>query len=425
MSTAPAPPGATSENLLVTLMFFAAGIVFLDRFGIAYAFPFIGPDLDLNNVQLGLSISVTAFAWAISSIVFSVISDRLGGRKKLIIVTSLVVFSLATGLTGLVHSFGALLAVRALIGFAEGPALPLIQSAVVAASSEHRRGRNLGIVIAGTGFIGTALPPVLVGLLSGAIGWRPTFALIAVPGLIIAGLVAVFMKEDRSHPSAQSRLSFAGFRQALANRNVILAFIGAICLIAYAITTGAFVPLFLSKSQAFGPGEAALILTLSGLAGAASNFLMPSLSDRIGRKAAFLATALCAVLLPLIYIAGQNNLSILFLAVVFGLAANGALTIIMYVIPGESVPLALAATTFAILIAVGETIGGTAGPAIGGALADQFGLSAALIFCAALAAVSFLAGLFLRETHGRRARAAHQHHAMDIVAEEMPATEVR
>lgn len=425
MSTTPAPRLSTNENVLVTLMFFAAGIVFLDRFGIAFAFPFIGPDLHLNNAQLGLSISATAFAWAISSILFSIISDRLGGRKKVIIVTSLIVFSLATGLTGLAHGFGSLIAIRILIGFAEGPALPLIQSAVVAASSEHRRGRNLGIVIAGTGLIGGALPPVLVGLLAGSIGWRSTFPLIAIPGLIIAALVAVFMKEDRSHHTAGDKFSLFAFKQALANRNVVLAVIGAICLIGYTITLAAFAPLFLSKSHTFGPGRAALILTLFGLAGAVSNIVMPSLSDRIGRKPAFLISALGAVLIPIVYIAGQNRFPLLFLAVLLGIAASGALTIMMYVIPGESVPRALAASTFAVLIAVGETLGGTAGPAIGGALADRYGLAAALVFCAALAAVSLLAGLFVRETHGRDRRGAHQEEAMDVVAEELPQIELR
>ena len=425
MNTAPASRPQTGENLLVTIMFFAAGIVFLDRFGIAYAFPFIGPELKLDNAQLGLSISATAFAWAVSSILFSIISDRLGGRKKVIIVTSLIVFSLATGLTGLAQGFGSLIAIRVLIGFAEGPALPLIQSAVVAASSEHRRGRNLGIVIAGTGLIGGALPPILVGLLAGSIGWRPTFAFIAVPGLIIAVLVAVFMKEGRNQSITGNKFSLSAFRQALANRNVILGFIGAICLIGYTITLSAFVPLFLSKSQTFGPGQAALILTLVGLAGAVANLVMPSLSDSIGRKPAFLLAAAGAILVPIIYILGQNQFPVLFLTVLLTLVGSGALTIIMYVIPGESVPRALAASTFAVLIAAGETLGGTAGPAVGGALADRYGLAGALVFCAVLAAVSLIAGLFLRETHGPSWRDAHQRQAMEVAAEELPHTKLR
>src|SRR5437868_8480488 len=218
--------GADRQNTLVAIMFFAAGIVFLDRFGITFLFPQIGGDLHLNNSQLGSLVSVTAVSWAISSLIFSVLSDRFGGRTKWMIVTSLILFSSAVCLIGLAPNYGTMLLLRAIIGFCEGPALPLIQGAVARASSPERRGRNMGIVIAGTLLIGSALAPSIMIGLATALSWRLAFPLVAVPGFVVAVLVAVFMREDRSASADTHRIKARDFRIVLANRNVPLALVG-------------------------------------------------------------------------------------------------------------------------------------------------------------------------------------------------------
>lgn len=391
------------ENALVTIMFFAAGIVFLDRFGIAFAFPYIGPDLQLSNTQLGLAMSVTALSWALSSIVLSLVSDRLlGGRKKTIIVVSLVAFSLATAAVGLAENLAQLLIIRAVIGLAEGPALPLIQSAVTAASSTHRRGRNLGIVIAGTAIIGHAVPPLLVVALAETIGWRLVFPISGAPGLVIAALVVVFMKESRTVGAAPERLAWTEVGRAIASRNVVLCLIASVAMIGFVLAFTSFAPLYLAENSTLPPASVALVLSLFGLGGALGNIVAPSWSDRLGRRPVFLLATGCVTLIPIAVLLLHDRFVPLLVIVALQLLAGGALVIGTYVIPGESVPAPLAATTFAVLIAAGEVVGGSGAPAVGGVLADSFGLGAALWFCAGLGALGLVTGLFLTETLPRR-----------------------
>ena len=394
--------GRPRENTLVTIMFFAAGIVFLDRFGIAYAFPYIGPDLQLTNAQLGWTMSITALCWAGSSIVFSLVSDRLlGGRKKVIIVTSLVLFSLATGAVGLAQNFTQLMVIRGILGLVEGPALPLIQAAVASASSEHRRGRNLGIVIAGTAIIGSALPPVLVVALSEALGWRAVFPLSAAPGLVIAVLVAIFMKESRGAATATERPAWREVGRVLASRNVLLCAVAAVAMIGFVLAFTSFAPLYLAQNSVLSPASIAIVLSLFGLGGALGNIIAPSWSDRLGRKPVFLLASGCVALVPIAVLLLHDLLVPLLFIVLLQLLAGGALVLAVYAIPGDSVPAPLAATTFAVLIAVSEVLGGSGAPAVAGALADGFGLGAAMWFCAGLGGLGVLAGLFVTETRTR------------------------
>ena len=184
------------ETGIVLLLAVAAGLVFLDRIGIAFVFPAIRDELGLSNAQLGMSMAVTSIAWAFSTIIFCFLSDVLGGRAKLFVVLSLVAFSVATALIGLAYSFAALLAIRALIGALEGPAIPLMQSIVARISSPHRVGLNLGIVTGGLGLLGGALPPVLMVGLAASFGWRGAFFVLAVPGFLLAVLVAWLVERD-------------------------------------------------------------------------------------------------------------------------------------------------------------------------------------------------------------------------------------
>ncbi|MFI0409232.1 nitrate/nitrite transporter [Actinomadura sp. 3N508] len=404
---------ANRQRTLVLIMFFAAGIVFLDRFGITFLFPQIGDDLHLNHSQLGSLVSITAVTWAISSLIFSVVSDRLGGRTKWMIVASLVLFSTAVGLIGLAQDYGTMLLLRAVIGFCEGPALPLIQGAVARASSPDRRGRNMGIVIAGTLLIGSALAPSIMIGLATALNWRLAFPLVAVPGIVVALLVALFMREDRTAAAGAPRVKARDFRLVLANRNVPLALAGTTVCLGTNIGFGAFAPTYLHE-EGLSRSTATLVLTVYGCIIALGSIIAPAVSDRVGRKPALFAAAICSGLVPLFFVLFAHSVPLLLASLVVGLMAGGSLTLITYVVPGESVPRELMATAFALQIAVGETLGGALGPQLGGALADAtHSLKSALLLYAAAPILLAVVALLIRETaprlgKGTPTRKAHE-----------------
>ena len=396
--------GPVFENLLVTVMCLTAGLVFLDRFGLAFAFPYMKDELGLAYTQLGLLMAVTAWAWAVSGILVSFLSDYLGGRSRLFLVTAIFCFSLATGFTGLATSFAILVLIRIALGVLEGPVIPLMQGSVLAASSPHRIGLNLGVVIAGVSLFGGALPPFLVGGLAEHVGWRDTFFYLAIPGLVLALLLFLIMRKDGPDlAKAQSRpVTGADVGAILKTRNVVLGLIGTICMIGAGVTFPTFAPSYLLEAGTFTPAMSAVLLTAYGLLGAAGTVIAPALSDHFGRKPVLIASVVCTVLLYAAMVFFKQSLTLLLVAMLLQLLAGGALTMMAYVIPGESVPHALTATTFAILLAVGEIVGAGGGTAIAGVMSDAYGLVASMWFCAALAAVALLVAFAVRDTAPRQ-----------------------
>jgi MFS family permease len=83
-----------------------------------------------------------------------------------------------------------------LMGLAEGPILPIAQSLVVLESSESRRGFNMGVMQnLGSNLIGSFFGPVILTALAEYFSWRGAFFVAAVPGLICAALIWMFVRE--------------------------------------------------------------------------------------------------------------------------------------------------------------------------------------------------------------------------------------
>src|SRR6476469_2060095 len=123
------------ENNLLMLLTFTFGFVLFDRMALNFLVPFFDKELGLNNTQIGLLASLLALAWAISGYVIGTLSDKTGKRKQYLII-AVVIFSACSFISGLAATFAFLLLARIIMGFAEGPVLPLTQSIMVDASTE-------------------------------------------------------------------------------------------------------------------------------------------------------------------------------------------------------------------------------------------------------------------------------------------------
>jgi len=86
------------EQTLVAILFFTWGTVFLDRTSQHYLAPFFAPEFHLNHEQIGLLGSVVAITWAISTLFFGALSDRIG--RKPILVPAVFIFSILSWFSG-------------------------------------------------------------------------------------------------------------------------------------------------------------------------------------------------------------------------------------------------------------------------------------------------------------------------------------
>ncbi|MEA4895116.1 MAG: MFS transporter [Oscillospiraceae bacterium] len=396
------------EAIIVAIAFLCVGLIMAGRTSTSFVLSFISKDLQLDNLQLGMITSVVSLCWAISSVVISVTSDLIG-KKKIFLICAFAVFTIASAFMGAVNSFGLLLIQRAAIGMVGGPMLPLIQSTVSDASKPVRRGRNIGIVMAGSSLLSGTLAPLYFTSTAMSSGWRNAFVGLAVPGLIVAVLIGVFFRDKEPNQNAikvetptREKITSEDWKALFVNRNFLLGIIGAVACIGASVLSAAFTQIFLVKYGQIAPDKVALFFSVGGIGGILSYLFLPAISDRFGRKPVMVFIAVCTVLTGLTTVWFCHNFSLLLIAALFGLLARPGVSMIVYVIVGESVPKKLVATAYSILLCIGEILGGTVGPTVGGKLADMFDLRAPMYLSAALGVVLVIVSLFIKETSIRK-----------------------
>src|SRR5229473_2984537 len=130
------------------------------------------------------------------------IADRIGPRNVLTIgvvwwgvFTTLITF-LPPGMTGLIV---ALIAIRFLLGIGEAVVYPASNCVVAAWMPSTERGIANGFTFTGVGF-GSGITPPLITYIMMNYGWRWSFWVSAVLGLIAGGMWYILARDTPAHP---------------------------------------------------------------------------------------------------------------------------------------------------------------------------------------------------------------------------------
>ncbi|WP_405121268.1 MFS transporter [Pseudomonas petroselini] len=389
---------ASYENVLLCVLFLTFGFVFFDRLALSFLFPFMAEELQLSNSHLGMLSSVLALAWAISGTLVGAWSDRRGVRKPLLI-AAVILFSLCSALSGLVAGFLSLLLFRAIMGLAEGPILPLSQSMMVEASSPHRRGLNMGLLQgSAAGLLGAVIgPPVLIALAE-AYSWRHAFVVSLLPGLLIAWLIWRYVRQDEPRQAAVSQVKLSGHRLALLkSRNIVLCTLISCVFLTWFVILISFTPTFLVSVRGYSAPSMGAIMSCLGAAWVVWGFVVPSISDRIGRRPTLVLFSLIAACCPIALLFAPSPM-ILGVLMVLTYTGLGCFTLFMSTIPAETVPREVMATALGMIMGVGELVGGFVAPTVAGFAADQFGLSIVMWISCGGALLAAGLSLLLKET---------------------------
>lgn len=362
----------------VLLLMLAFGLVGLDRFAINPLFPAMMKDLDLDYQDLGNVSAILAVAWGVASLYMGQVSDRIGRRKVLI--PSIIVFSCMAGFTGLVTGITSLLALRVVMGLAEGAFMPPSIAATIEASKPSRRGFNFGFQQNGLPLIGLALGPIIATqLLEGTGSWRVVFGIVAIPGLIVAYLMYKVIRDTQGTAGSAEVQASAdakpSWREALRYRNVILAALVLTCLAASLNVAIAMTPSYLVEYLKVDTARMGFIMSATGVGAFFGGTTLPALSDRFGRKPIMLVSIILSALAMWGFMTAPAEPVRLFilLTAMSGFAFsvifinNGPLTI-------ESVPAPIASTAVGIVVGVGEIVGGGGAPILAGYIANNYGI---------------------------------------------------
>lgn len=387
------------ERAMVAIMFATWGLVFLDRMSVLYLAPYIARDLGLSDAQVGLLAGAVAVSWAVSALVFGAVSDRVG--RKAVLVPMVVVFSVVSAASGFAQDFRQLLLLRVLLGLAEGPCWSVMMALVEENSSPRHRGRNIGVVVSAAAVIGLAIAPVLTTQVAAWFGWRDAFFVVAVPGVALALLIAIFIEEGpkalrTARTPAHSRA--AALVRLLSYRNLWASALAAAGFMTWLFLINAFGPLYMTEVQHQSGTTAGFLMGAAGLGSFVLGLIAPAISDRVGRRPILTVCGILSVFLPLALLAQPLYQALWVLAaVLFCTQAGQAISAICIVlVPTESVPPGYAATAIGFATLFGELVGGFLAPLVGGNLAQHYGLETPLWLAAAGAGVVLLATSAMR-----------------------------
>lgn len=388
---------ATYENGIVLLMALTFGCLFFDRLALNFLMPYVAKDLNLNNTQIGLLAGALSLAWAFSSF-FSTAWAESNNKKKIVFILAVFVFSVCSFGSGLATSFITLLLARLVMGFAEGPVIPLAQNFVERESSPHRLGTNAGILQGvGSALFGSILAPVLLVQIAENIGWRNAFFVAGAPGLLLGLLAWKFVKKTTAESVQTTEKSALNISELLQYNNVKWGIGVACCIFGWWFATLPFISNYFVSSQGMTPDEMGKTMGLLGVAGLVSSILVPALSDRIGRKKVLIVFSFVGVLYPfMVYFLAGSALHLP--AMFFTYFLMGAIPLAAAVVPSEAVPEHLKTKAIGLISAIGEIVGGVIVPAIAGVLSDKLAPSAFLWVSAVLAILALFFVSKLTET---------------------------
>jgi MFS family permease len=373
------------EYTVVALNFCILGFVALDRLLIANLFPWVLPALKINYTQAGLIMAVLGVTWSVSAIVFGGVSDKVG--RKVIIIPATIIFSLFSWMSGMVTSLGQLLGIRAGMGVAEGAYYPTAIATVAEESKPERRATNIGLFLMSFNIVGMLICPIYATYVATHYGWRTALYLTVIPGIILALLFWRMVhepastalkkqaKQDGTAKAQRESGELKGWLHIFTYRNVIVGALGAIFTMGWSFTILTFAMTFNTQARHLAPQTAGFTMAMLGLGGSIGSFVIPYLSDQLGRKAGIIFAGFCTAIATFALAFWSVNVGGMMLCFfLMGFFGYGIFPVLTGALPYESVPLYLTASAVGFIVFIGEIIGGSGAPALGGMLADAYGL---------------------------------------------------
>lgn len=199
-----APVGAAGSSryrqYVIWLLFFIALINFFDRQIINILAEPIKLELGLADWQLGM---LTGFSFAalytFSGIPIALLADRT--NRAHIISAALLFWSVFTAACGLAQTFTQLLLSRLAVGLGESGCQPPSLSLIADYAPKEERSSALAHYSLGI-TIGGLLALVVGGILADQFGWRVTFLVAGAPGIILAVVAFMTLRDPRSGQKA-------------------------------------------------------------------------------------------------------------------------------------------------------------------------------------------------------------------------------
>jgi predicted MFS family arabinose efflux permease len=386
----------------VALLTLGFGLVGLDRWIVAPLAPSMIGDLHLTPQDINNLVAILGIAWGVAAIFLGGLSDRIGRRKVLI--PAIIMFSLLSGFSGMAMGMTSLLLIRAVMGVSEGAFCPTSFACVAEASEPRRRGFNQGLQQSAFALFGLGFGPIIATQLLGAgMSWRGVFLLVGIPGLILAGLLWMVIREPVTAKGHSEAVERAPLSAVFKHRNVPLGMLALFCAMCGIFVLSANTPIYLTSYLHLSPARMGFVTSAIGFGGFLGQWLLAWASDYLGRRLmAILGFAVGAVFVWLFIQQGPDPVMLFVLLFIGAGFAFGLLSLITGPIAVEAAPLGLISTAAGIIIGAGEIFGGGIAPVIAGTIASRYGIQDVLYFALGGLVLGIVVSLFFKETAPRK-----------------------
>lgn len=261
--SAPPRPGAW---LAVALLWGTACLSYLDRLMLTTMRGSIKETVPMTEAQFGLLTSAFLIVYAVCSPFAGFFADRF--NRSRVIIVSLILWSLLTGLTAYATTYELLLLTRALLGVAQAACMPASLALVVDYHRGTTRSLATGLLLSGA-MSGGALSG-LGGALAERYDAAFAFKAFGLAGIVFAGLLLLLLRDPppSEAPATGGKTTAASVRMSEAfaslftNRSflVMLAYACVLGLVSWSVV--GWMPTYMKEQFHLAQGEAGLMTTM-------------------------------------------------------------------------------------------------------------------------------------------------------------------
>lgn len=370
--------------VIVSLLFFATTINYIDRQVIGLLKPYIQDDLNWSEADYGYIVTAFQAAYAVGMLLCGYLLDKFGSKAGYTL--SIFVWSVGAVLHAFVRTVTGFGIVRGILGLGEAGNFPAAVKTIAEWFPKKDRAFATGIFNSGS-TIGAIIAPIVVVAITLRWGWQWAFVITGSLGFVwIIFWLAIYRPPFKHKKVSRSELEYITSDEIPSQTSSEEKKIGWVTLFkykqTYAICISRFVtdwvwwfflfwtPDFLNKTQGIDIKAAVLPLiviylmaSLGGIFGGAvsSRFIKSGKSIDFSRKTTILIFAL--LVLPLNAISYISDLWPVVLIIGFATAAHQGWASNIYTIVSDIYPKNIVASMVAL-----SSFGG----AIGGAFASSF-----------------------------------------------------
>ena len=411
-------PRSRVRWMVVTLMWLAIAINYIDRTVLSAAAPHLIRDLDIPIAMMGVVMSAFFWSYALLQIPAGWFADRFGHKMGLGL--SVAWWSVATSATGLASGFLSLFSLRVALGVGEAGAYPANAGITSKWFPDRERATVSGLFNSASKFGGAVAMPLVVWMIA-LMDWRLTFVAIGLVGVVwsvvwwwfyaetpeqhrmISPAEVAYIRDGQATRHGTDRVIPIKWYELLRYRNIVAMCLGffTINYISYFFIT--WLPTYLVKQRGMGMLEMGFVAALPLLCGLVSEILAGWASDRIvgagwlsltaTRKLFLLGGLTMALCIGLAALTSSVVLTVLLLCVAKAGTTTAASQV--WAMPGDVAPKNMAGVIAGTQNMV-SNFGGVIGPMVTGFIVAATGsFTAALLFSAFIGFLGILNYAFL------------------------------